>query len=251
MSEAVTLRTAVTTHDGVTLVTGRIRNRTSVARGVRVESRLDGPTLPPRRDGQPVAGWDGDSYAVVVAGGDEVAFGYAVPTDDPREPPAVLVAVGDPDAVASGNGRREWTGERWSGDRSETTGGRGTDESGTSGERPLGGPRGAPLVRGVPRPVAPADSDSSAETDGTFDSRTTETTDTSDTPRLPPAVGAWLAAAERLLAVTDAVHAGEATLDAAGAAHATYGSNLDARRDRTRARLRLVADRAARLAGDP
>ncbi|EMA68291.1 DUF7857 domain-containing protein, partial [Halorubrum kocurii] len=43
---------------GVSLVRCRVRNDDAVPRRVRIESRLDGPVLPPRRDGVPETGWD-------------------------------------------------------------------------------------------------------------------------------------------------------------------------------------------------
>ena len=62
---------------------------------VRIESRLDGPVWPPRRDGRPLDGWDDRGIATTVDAG-TTAFGFATPAP-PREPAAELV---DADPVA-------------------------------------------------------------------------------------------------------------------------------------------------------
>lgn len=87
----------------VVLVEVAVHNPTAVDRRVRVENRLEGPTLPPRSGGVPEDGWDADGYAGVVAAGDELRLGFASPAA-PTEPPVAVEdegRVGD-DADAGG-----------------------------------------------------------------------------------------------------------------------------------------------------
>ncbi len=82
---------------GVVFVACRVYNETSEPRKLRVRNRLDGPTLPPRRRGRPVAGWEAATYTGVVEANAVEPVGYACPTDETSEPAAALVAVGDPE----------------------------------------------------------------------------------------------------------------------------------------------------------
>ncbi|QZP36695.1 hypothetical protein [Halobaculum magnesiiphilum] len=106
----VTLDSTVTTAGGVALVAVRVRNTEPVACRVRIENRLHGPVLPPRRHGTPEPGWSDDGYDGVVAADSELALGYACrvavdergrsdehPSSD--DAPVELVAVGDPSAA--------------------------------------------------------------------------------------------------------------------------------------------------------
>ncbi|MFB6142619.1 MAG: hypothetical protein ABEJ30_04670 [Halorientalis sp.] len=79
--------------DGVTLVTGRLRNPDGPRR-VRVENCLDGPVWPPRTDGVPAAGWDADgcAFAAVIPGDTTRALGYATPARPADEPMTVVAA---------------------------------------------------------------------------------------------------------------------------------------------------------------
>ena len=81
--------------DGVTLV--RLYVTSEYRRRVRVENRLDGPVWPPRREGQPAAGWDGDAFEGVVTPGERLVAGYATPAQ-PTDPPAEVVADDPADA---------------------------------------------------------------------------------------------------------------------------------------------------------
>lgn len=72
----------------VSLVRCRVRNDDAVPRRVRIESRLDGPVLPPRRDGVPETGWDEAGVTLRLAPEERRALGFAVrapPTDPPVE----------------------------------------------------------------------------------------------------------------------------------------------------------------------
>ena len=51
--------------DGASLVGVRVRNDEAVPRRVRIESRIDGPLLPPRRGGVPESGWDATGVTAV------------------------------------------------------------------------------------------------------------------------------------------------------------------------------------------
>lgn len=83
--------------DGVTLV--RLYVTAEYRRRVRVASRLDGPVWPPRREGQPAAGWDGDAFEGVVTPDERLVAGFATPAP-PEDPPAEVVSEqpADPDA---------------------------------------------------------------------------------------------------------------------------------------------------------
>ncbi|QPV64971.1 hypothetical protein I7X12_10330 [Halosimplex litoreum] len=86
----VTLEWSCERSDGVTLVSLVV----AAARPcrVRVENRLDGPVWPPRRRGQPAAGWDGDAFVGRVPADGRLAVGYATPAK-PAEPPAEVVST--------------------------------------------------------------------------------------------------------------------------------------------------------------
>jgi len=71
----------------VTLVALRVANETATPRRVRVANRLDGPVWYPRRNGLPVAGWDGGGFEGVLGVGETRALGYASPAP-PTDPPA-------------------------------------------------------------------------------------------------------------------------------------------------------------------
>ena len=73
----------------VTLVSVRLRNERATDRRVRLGNRLDGPTLPPWREGVPETGWDRDGATTVVPAGETVALGYACPAPASTPPVAV------------------------------------------------------------------------------------------------------------------------------------------------------------------
>jgi hypothetical protein len=85
--------------DGVTLV--RVYVEASTTRRVRVENRLDGPVWPPRRHGQPAAGWDEAGFEGVVGADDRLVAGYATPAA-PADPPVELVADEPADGEPTG-----------------------------------------------------------------------------------------------------------------------------------------------------
>lgn len=91
--------------DGLTLVTLQFDNAAPVDRRVRVENRLDGPVLPPRRRGTPEKGWTEEGFEGVVPAESTLALGYACPVaaDETADPVAVESFgrdAADADAVA-------------------------------------------------------------------------------------------------------------------------------------------------------
>ena len=84
--------------DAVTLVTVQLRNERATDRRVRLENRLDGPVLPPRRNKEPEPGWDSDGVTTVVPPGECVALGYACPAE-PESPAVTVEWVGDADGT--------------------------------------------------------------------------------------------------------------------------------------------------------
>ncbi|QCJ47038.1 hypothetical protein [Haloprofundus sp. MHR1] len=79
--------------EGISFVTVRVTNDTRVDQRIRVENRLAGPVLPPRRAGVPEAGWDDSGYETVVPATESASVGYACPADA-DEPPVELVEAG-------------------------------------------------------------------------------------------------------------------------------------------------------------
>ncbi|WP_434521150.1 hypothetical protein [Halorubrum sp. AS12] len=74
------------------LVGFRVRNDGAVPRRVRIESRLKGPVLPPRRGGVAEAGWDAAGVTAVVSPGERETFGFAA-LADAVEPPVEIASV--------------------------------------------------------------------------------------------------------------------------------------------------------------
>jgi len=122
--------------DGVTLV--RLYVTSEYRRHVRVENRLDGPVWPPRREGQPAAGWDGDTYEGVVTPDDRLVAGYATPAP-PADPPAAVVGEepADPDTPSGPAGADDFDPVGAEGRLAATDGGGGASTAdATSGPNP-------------------------------------------------------------------------------------------------------------------
>jgi hypothetical protein len=85
------------------LVGVRVYNDEAVPRRVRIESRLDGAVLPPRRCGVAEAGWDAEGVTAVIGPDEREAFGFATPAD-PVEPPVEIASVA-PATPDAGDGR--------------------------------------------------------------------------------------------------------------------------------------------------
>ena len=91
------------------LVGVRVRNDGAVPRRVRIESRLDGPVLPPRRGGVPERGWDAGGVTAVIDPGERAAFGFAA-LADPVDPPVEIASV-EPATAEAGEDRAAAEGE--------------------------------------------------------------------------------------------------------------------------------------------
>lgn len=90
----------LTRRDGVTLV--ELVATAEAEEWIRVTSRLQ-PVWPPRRQGVPVAGWDGASFEGRVGPDAPLALGYASPAA-PQEPPARLEPIDADDGPPDGAG---------------------------------------------------------------------------------------------------------------------------------------------------
>jgi hypothetical protein len=78
-SQPVRADVATTATAGGVLVAVTLRNDTAVDIRVRVENELDGPVLPPRREGVPASGWDAEGFAGTVPADSRLGIGYACP----------------------------------------------------------------------------------------------------------------------------------------------------------------------------
>ncbi|QAU13402.1 hypothetical protein EKH57_12135 [Halorubrum sp. BOL3-1] len=156
------------------LVGFRVRNDGAVPRRVRIESRIDGPVLPPRRGGVTEAGWDATGVTTVIDPGETEAFGYAALADR-VEPPVEIVDVESVD----------------SGEKSARAAEEGGDSPARAAVRSLEDhrpPRRAVAgARGVDRDDGPSGGDAErvGPTDET-DSKECEPTDETDTERVEP-----------------------------------------------------------------
>lgn len=106
-----TLESHCRTAGGVTLV--EVCVTAARPRRVRVENCLEGPVWPPRSDGVPEPGWNGDGFEGRVEPDEPLVLGYASPAD-PADPPARIAEEGEPgdreptpQAVVKALGRRE------------------------------------------------------------------------------------------------------------------------------------------------
>lgn len=179
-------------------------------RRVRVENRLDGPVWPPRRRGQPAAGWDEDGFEGIVEPGERLALGYATPAR-PAEPPAEIVAD-EPASAETADEAIEQTpagvvrslgdalvprdavpvpdDERVRIDERTNVGSAVSDP--TDGEQPDG--RGANVTGD-----GAGDSGRESQSDVVDDRRGTDT----DAAAIPPAIECWFRGVERRLSAAD------------------------------------------------
>ena len=241
------------------LVGFRVRNDGAVPRRVRMESRLNGPLLSPRRGGVPEAGWDAAGVTAVLDPGERAAFGFAA-LADPVDPPVEIANV---EPVSS------------DADEAHETAAGGTDlaraavrdlesyrppraavdgAEGRHGTPDAGGDAGASGSDGHLPGREDAEGDGDAERVAARVERDPDQSATPESPRGSAAGGgvdAWFAAVEarieRAERLTDADLAAATTvveevdgLDGAGA--------LDERVAADAERLRAVRDRAAALA---
>lgn len=234
---------------GVSLVTVSIRNRTPVDQRVRVANDLDGPVLPPRREGVPERGWRDDGFLGVVAAEDRLVLGYACPAPLSDQPASVsaLGRVEAAEADARGDAAADAVRELGSPAPpasvvpvESAAPGDARRESGTADGADATDVVDATREAGrVHDPVAAGDVDAPAG-----DTRP-------DTPPSAAAVTAWLDAVEERVAVaerlTDAsVPRAAAALEDAGGLTAVSGLTETLETDV--ATLERVAARASRLA---
>ncbi|WP_251342185.1 hypothetical protein [Haloplanus halophilus] len=196
--------------DDVALVTVDLRNPSPVDRRVRVENRLDGPVLPPRRAGVPEPGWDDDGFTGVVPAGERRALGYACPAPGERPP----VSVADE--------------------------GRATDGEPVSAV--------ATAVRELADARPPADAVPDASPPAATDDDEGRGTPADDDAAAPEAVEAWLTAAERRIERGERLTDASASTAAAALEGADDVTTLDARVAADADALRAVSERAAALA---
>ena len=232
--------TCTTTRDGgVTLVTAQVTNPDR-RRRVRLQHDGDGPVWPPRTEGVPVDGWDGDTFECVLAADERRAVGYATPA--PVDEPLSIVATDPVEADATDTAPAAHLAPD-------------VAASPDGVVRALGSP--VPPRDAVPDPDAAdaPDTEAPATTPSEPASSSTRTDPScesdSDRPPFEP-VDAWLSSVERRLDAVESVSETAAVATATPAVRRLGG--LDGVRETATAldseaeRLRRVADRATELA---
>ena len=210
---------------GVTFVELRVTGE--AGQRVRIESALE-PVWPPRRQGQPAAGWDGTSFEGEIGGG-SLVVGYASPAE-PTDPPAELQPVsGEEETIDPGDVVRALgtgTPPRDAVPReAESVGG---ETAGQSVER-------MPTAGRNEQPTPPPDPPD----------------DTEPTPALPPPVEAYFTAIEQRLAAaeqlsdSETVEQARKAVSAAGGMDAVDGLDKQLRADQ--ARLERLGQRQCSL----
>jgi hypothetical protein len=253
----VSLSCTATREDGVTLVTGHVRNP-GRPRRVRLANDLDGPVWPPRTSGVPVAGWEDDTFECIVDAGEVRPVGYATPAPPADEPMTVVAsepadADSIPETAASSR---------------DTSPVPEVENSPAGVVRALGSPRPprdavpTPDIQGGSEPAEPAEpSNESAEPSITSEQPTaaTGTAGQGDArvcdDLVEPggdALETWLDTVERRLVAAEALSS-ETRVDAATEAVAQLGGldgvrTLEGHLADDAARLRTLTTRAERLA---
>ena len=259
------------------LVGFRVRNDGAVPRRVRIESRLDGPLLPPRRGGVPESGWDGAGVTAVIDPGERAAFGFSA-LADPVEPPVEIASVEPVTADADDRGaateggadlvraavrdleshrppRRAVAGAEAVDDVNEEGGDAETVDGGEadSGERATDGDEddggGERATDGNEDDGGGGRATDGDEDDG--DANRSETPESSPSAAGPDEIDAWFAAVEARIDRADRLDDADlatatAVVEEAGGLGAV--TELDERVAADAERLRAVRDRAAALA---
>jgi hypothetical protein len=88
-----------------TLVECRLTNDRGVPVRVRLESRLDGPTWPPRDDGHPDRGWTEEAWNGRLDASETVGVGFASPAEPVASPVTVEAERCETDPVTTPDGR--------------------------------------------------------------------------------------------------------------------------------------------------
>lgn len=267
----VTIETTADRRDGVTLVTATVTDEAAPTR-VTVESRLDGPVWPPRRQGTPAAGWEeygGGAHGIeekdgvtgfegVVPADGRLAIGFATP-GEPRDPPvdvttveptdgaddelatpaAVLRGLGDPSPPSLIEADRSSNGDPAVAPPADSDG---NDDGSESKEARKSSDRDST-----------ADGDNGSKRPETIDRQATTASSVSDPGQpLPPALADWLATAERRIERGERLEATASIEDATAALRQSGGvagaRALDGRLTTDAEQLRTLATRAAALA---
>lgn len=210
--------------DDATLVTVQVTNTHAAPRTVRLENRLDGSVLPPRRRGVAETGWDENGLTRCVPGEGQVSVGYACHAS-PETPP---VEIHDQPSDATDDDTPLDRALRSLGDHAPPRSVVSADAS--TGPDPPSGPDSPRRPASAP-PVEPANVDDGPSTESASedDGHTTEPANddgghsvaetafdasgegcglvppTVDSPSeaVPPTVTAWFRAVEARLAVAD------------------------------------------------
>lgn len=221
---------SVETLECVALVTVLVYNPDPVDRRIRVRNELDGPVLPPRRQGVPEQGWDESGYEGVLASEKTVALGYACPAPVERPP----VTIHD-------RGRART-------DESDV------DTTATATTTP---PTPERAIRQLGRATPPRDAVPVARDDTTDETENDRPDDENDRPddrptdeSLPASVEEWLVTVETRIErgeqLSDSVAAATDVLEAAGGLETV--ADLPERLAADTTALETVATRAERLA---
>lgn len=87
---------------GATLVRAAVTNTRSTTHVARLESTLDGPTWPPKRDGTVVPEWRGGAWEATIRPGETVGLGFASPAES-KSPAIEVTDLERVDADAAGH----------------------------------------------------------------------------------------------------------------------------------------------------
>ncbi|RQG89017.1 hypothetical protein EA462_11585 [Natrarchaeobius halalkaliphilus] len=88
----VELETTTCRINGVTLVSATVANPQTTPQRVRLESRIEGPTWPPRRRGSIAPEWNGNRWESTVAPKRRCGLGFATSVET-TDPPIELVSA--------------------------------------------------------------------------------------------------------------------------------------------------------------
>lgn len=251
----------VTERGGVCLVRVLVENPAPVARRVSVSNRLDGPVMPPRREGVPERGWTDDGFEGGVPAEGRLALGYACPAPAARPPVAVEVrgrvdpgdGADSPDATPEAAVRRLGThappADAVPVPSTDAGAGAGADADRPATDPPDDAPQSGPDASPETPDTARADSATAPDTD--VDAAGAPDAPTPTDGAVPEDVAAWLAAVETRVDRADrldgaSVAAATAVLREAGGLEAAAA--LPDRLSADAAALRAVARRADSLA---
>lgn len=266
----VTIETTADRRDGVTLVTATVTDEAAPTR-VTVESRLDGPVWPPRRQGTPAAGWEengGGAHGIeekdgvtgfegVVPADGRLAIGFATP-GEPRDPPVAVTTVepadGADDELATPAAVLRGLGDPSPPSLIEADRSSNDDPAVAPPAESDGNDDGeVDDSRESPDRDSTADGDNETKRPKTIDRQATTASSVSDPGQpLPPVLADWLATAERRIERGERLEATASIEDATAALRQSGGvagaRALDGRLRTDAEQLRTLATRAQALA---